>query len=62
MENVTLDVLYSELKYLHKKIESLEQILIPEAAATQRDKDQLEDALREHRQGKSVKFSDIRKD
>ncbi|MEK6979571.1 MAG: hypothetical protein AABW86_05085 [Candidatus Micrarchaeota archaeon] len=62
MENITLDVLYSELKYLHKKIDFLEQTLIPGVAATQKDKDQLEEALREHGQGKSVKFSNIRKD
>ncbi len=61
-ENVTLNDVYKELKYLHKKIDQLENIMIPVEKMTKEDEKELHEAIKEYKSGKSVKFSDIRKD
>ncbi|MDO8554520.1 MAG: hypothetical protein Q7S22_06960 [Candidatus Micrarchaeota archaeon] len=62
MENVTLNTIYEELKYIHKKVDQLEQIMIPEEKMTTEDKKELEEAIKEYKAGKTVNFRDIMKD
>ena len=61
-ENINLNEIYQELKYIHKKVDHLEQIMIPEEKMTVEDKKELEEAIKEYRAGKTVDFKKIRKD
>lgn len=61
MENVILNDIQHELRYLHKKVDRIEHILIPEVKATAQDKRDLEQALKEHRMGKTTSFRDLKK-
>ena len=61
-ENVTLTDLYKELKYLHKKIDQLETMMIPVEKMSVEDKKDLDEAITEYTAGKTVRFKDIRKD
>jgi len=60
-ENVTLDAVYSELLYLHKKIDKLEEILIPEVEMTKEEREELETAKTDYKEGKTVEFKTIKK-
>lgn len=59
MEEVTLNDIQRELKNLNRKVEHIEHILIPEVEATEQDKQDLSEALKEHRAGKTVNFRDL---
>ncbi len=61
-ENVDLHSLYEELKYIREKVDHLEEILIPEVEMTKEDKEELAEAMREHKEGKTIDFRKIRKD
>lgn len=62
MENATLDTIYQELKYLHKKMDQLEQIMVPEVKMTKEDKQELKEAITEYKTGKTARFKDIKQD
>jgi hypothetical protein len=62
MQNVTLDLLYNELLYIHKKIDRLEHILIPEVEMTEEEKKELAEAKQDVKEGNVVEFEKIRKD
>ncbi|MBS3067759.1 hypothetical protein J4450_03585 [Candidatus Micrarchaeota archaeon] len=61
-ETVTLNDIYKELKYIHKKVDELEHIMIPIEKMTEEDKNDLDEAVKEYKAGKTVKFRDIKKD
>ena len=61
-DNVSLTDIYQELRYLHKKIDHLEHMMIPMEKMTAEEKKELDDAVKEYKTGKTVKFSDIKKD
>ncbi len=61
MENVTLNDIKRELIYLNRKVEHIEHILIPEVQATAQDKQNLEQALKDHRSGKTINFKALKK-
>ena len=60
-ETVTLNDIYKELKYIHKKVDELEHIMIPIEKMTEEDKNDLDEAVKEYKAGKTVKFRDIKK-
>lgn len=62
MENITLNKIYSELLYLRKKVEHIEQVLIPEVEATAKDKEELGEAIKDYKEGKTVSFRAIKRD
>ncbi len=61
-ENETLNAIYQELKYIHKKVDKLETIMVPVEKMTKEDKNDLDEAIKEYRTGNTVKFRDIKKD
>ncbi|HLC69133.1 MAG TPA: hypothetical protein VJH24_04805 [Candidatus Bilamarchaeaceae archaeon] len=60
-ENISLDEIYKELKYIHKKVDQLEHIMIPVEKMTAQDKKELDEAIKEYKEGKTVRFRDIKK-
>lgn len=62
MQNATLDTIYEELRYIHKKMDQLEQIMVPEVQMTKEDKEELKEAIAEYKTGKTVRFKDIKHD
>lgn len=63
MANVNINVLYCEILAVKKKIERLEDILIPEEELTGKELKALDklrgEALEEHRKGQTVKLSEL---
>ena len=59
-ENVTLDTIYKELRYIHKKVDELEHMMIPVEKMTEEDMADYEQAMKEYKEGKTTKLSDLR--
>ena len=63
MENVTLDVVYSEIKSMKKELQRLESILVPEIQLSKSELEELkklrEEAKRELKEGKLIPAEDL---
>ena len=61
MQNVTLEMVYEELKDVNQKITSLEHLLIPEEKLSEAEMKKLDRILEEARAGKAIPFSAVKK-
>jgi len=63
MENANINMVYEEIKLVRKKLEYLEDVLLPEEEMSEKklkEIDQLrKDALEEHRKGQTIKLEDL---
>ncbi len=63
MENVSVNMLYNEMKVIRRKIEHLEEILIPEEQFSEKELNEIDrlrtEALQEHKKKETVKISDL---
>lgn len=63
MENVNLDMLYKEIKLVRKKLEYLENILVPEEVCSEKELKKINklraEALEEHRKGQTIPVENL---
>lgn len=63
MRNVNLTMVYQEVKLMRKKLESLEDILIPEVEFSKEELEEIDklrvEALGEHRKGQTIKIDEL---
>ena len=59
MENVTLNEVYNELRFLRKEIEKLEYMLIPEKKISDVEAKELKQILSEMKKGEKFKAQDV---
>jgi hypothetical protein len=63
MENVDIKMLYNEIKAVRKKIEYLEEILIPEEELSKEELKELDklraEALEEHKKREAINVEDL---
>lgn len=63
MENVNVNMLYDEIKLVRKKLEYLEDILIPEEQLSEKELKVIDklraEALAEHKKGQTIKVEDL---
>jgi len=63
MEHVNLDLLYQEMKAVRKKLEHLEELLVPEEELSKEELMKVDklraEALAEHRKGATVRVENL---
>lgn len=63
METVDMNPLYNEIRLVRKKLEYLEDVLIPEEGMTGKELKEIDrlrkEALAEHRKGQSISVDDL---
>ena len=63
MENVNINLLYKEIKLVRRKLEHLENILVPEEELSGEELKEMDklraEALEEHRKGQAVKVEEL---
>ncbi len=59
MKNVSLNTVYEEIKLVRKKLEYLEEIMLPEEEFTEEELKEIDklraEALEEHKKGQSIR-------
>ena len=63
MENANINMVYEEIKLVRKKLEYLEDVLLPEEEMSEKKLKEIDelrkDALEEHRKGQTIKLEDL---
>lgn len=63
MENVNMNMLYNEMKLIRKKVEQIEEILIPEEEFSNKELEEMDklraDALSEHKKKQTIRVEDL---
>ena len=60
-ENVTLDMVYAEIRRVNQRVATLEHLLVPEESISPEERRELESLIADARAGNTVPFSKIRK-
>ena len=60
-ENVTIDMVYSEVKKINQRIAMLEHLLIPEEKLSKEELKELDDLIADARRGNATSFSKIKR-
>lgn len=60
-ENVTLDMIYSEIRQVNQRVATLEHLLIPEKKLTKEELKELDELVQDAKKGNVVPFSKIKK-
>ena len=61
MENVTLEMVYHEIKQVNQRVAALEHLIIPEEKLTSEELKELDEAIADAKKGNTIPFSKIRK-
>lgn len=63
MENANINMVYAEVKLVRKKLEYLEEILLPEEEFSEKELKEIDqlraEALAEHKKGQTIKVDDL---
>jgi hypothetical protein len=59
MENITLNEVYNELKFLRKEIEKLEYMLIPQEKISEDEAKELKEILKEMKEGEEFRAEEV---
>ncbi|MDO8553329.1 MAG: hypothetical protein Q7S22_00850 [Candidatus Micrarchaeota archaeon] len=61
MENVTLDMVYAEVKKVNQRVAALEHLLIPEEKLNSEELKELDEAVADAKKGNVTSFNKLRK-
>ncbi len=63
MKNVDINTVYEEIRLVRKKLEYLENILIPEETLSEKELKEIDklraEALEEHKKGQTIKLDEL---
>ena len=60
-ENVTIDMVYSEIKKVNQRIANLEHLIIPEEKLSAKELEELDELVADAKKGNTTTFSKIKK-
>ncbi len=61
MQDVTLEMVYKEIKSMNRKMATLEHLLIPEETLSESERKEIHELLRDAEAGNETPFSQIKK-
>jgi len=61
MQDVTLEMVYREIKMVNKKVSTLEHLLIPEEQLSEAERKEIHELIKDAEAGNETPFSQIKK-
>jgi hypothetical protein len=62
MSEALLKEIYTEILYIRKKLDMLEEIIVPEEEISSEELEEIEELKKESLEGESVRWEEIKKD